>query len=104
MTAGTSKMRTFQALGLVALLMLPGCAGSVVGDAIKGPEKLAQEDDAYCRSIGAVGQDYTNCRLLMTQRRDNKHAIAIDRQGGSGRPAIQCTTMGTGLAVTTTCN
>jgi hypothetical protein len=31
---------------------LGGCAGSIVGDAIAGPEKLAQQDDAYCTSIG----------------------------------------------------
>lgn len=92
-------------LSLPALVLLSGCAGSVVGDAIKGPEKLAQEDDAYCRSIGATGPDYTNCRLLMTQRRDNKHGRALDRAAGALQAATpaQCVTTGPYVARTTTC-
>jgi hypothetical protein len=38
-------------LALVAFV-LGGCAGSIVGDALAGKEKLAQQDDAYCTSIG----------------------------------------------------
>jgi hypothetical protein len=47
---------------------LGGCAGSPVGDAIAGPEKLAQQDDVYCESIGAAKgtPQYTNCRLTVT--------------------------------------
>lgn len=78
-----------------------GCAGSPVGDAIAGPEKLAERDDAYCRSIGAVGTNYTNCRLFVTQQRDNKHARAMSAiRGGS---MIQCVTTGTPGGQTTTC-
>jgi hypothetical protein len=36
---------------LTVLILLGGCAGSIVGDALTGPEKLAQQDDAYCRSL-----------------------------------------------------
>lgn len=83
---------------LPLLLSLSGCAGSVVGDAIAGPEKLAEQDDAYCRSIGATGRDYTNCRLMVTQQRDARHAHRLGL--AAGRPGIQCTTVGP----TTTCN
>jgi hypothetical protein len=63
-------------LGIVVLgAALGGCAGSPVGDAIAGPEKLAQQDDAYCESIGAAKgmPQYTNCRLTVTQHRETKH-------------------------------
>ena len=54
-------------------LSLAGCAGSPVGDALAGPEKLAERDDAYCRSIGAQGDAYTHCRLSVTQQRQANH-------------------------------
>ena len=60
-------------LGIVALAAaLGGCAGSPVGDAIAGPEKLAAQDDAYCNSIGATKGTpaYTDCRLKVTQQRE----------------------------------
>lgn len=58
-------------------LALSGCAGSPVGDAIAGPEKLAAQDDAYCESIGATKgtPTYTDCRLKVTQQREDKHNI-----------------------------
>ena len=62
----TLKMRI---LGIVVLgAALGGCAGSPVGDAIAGPEKLTQQDDVYCESIGAAKgtPQYTNCRLTVT--------------------------------------
>jgi hypothetical protein len=61
---------------ILSLLLLARCAGSIAGDALAGPEKLAHEDDAYCRSIGTnMGSpEYANCRMVMTQRRDAKHA------------------------------
>ena len=66
------------AIFLLGLLSLTGCAGSPLGDAIASPEVLAQRDDTYCRSIGAVPgtQDYMNCRLTVTQNRANKLAAA----------------------------
>lgn len=82
-------------------LMLAGCAGSPVGDAIAGPEKLAQADDTYCRSIGAAGPEYTKCRLFVTQQRDNKHARAL--AAFRPQPTLQCVTMGPPEARTTTC-
>jgi len=57
--------------------LLSACAGSPVGDAIAGPEKLAQQDDAYCRSIGAQGDAYTNCRMFMTHQRDQRHTARL---------------------------
>jgi hypothetical protein len=59
-------------------LALSGCAGSPIGDAIAGPEKLAAQDDAYCQSIGATKgtPNYMNCRLTVTQQRETKHNVA----------------------------
>jgi hypothetical protein len=71
-----SKVKViFAVIGLFALL---GCAGSPVGDLIAGPEKLAQQDDAYCKSIGlSFGtQDYANCRMLQDANRESRHAQA----------------------------
>jgi hypothetical protein len=64
----------FSALAFVAC-MLGGCAGSIVGDAIRGPEKLAQDDDAYCKSIGlSFGTpDYAKCRMMRDQARQAHH-------------------------------
>jgi hypothetical protein len=64
-----------RAMGVLALCSaLAGCAGSPVGDAIAGPEKLALQDDAYCQSIGAAKgtPQYTSCRLTVTQQREDK--------------------------------
>jgi hypothetical protein len=49
---GQPKCEFWEIVALGAAL--GGCAGSPVGDAIAGPEKLAQQDDAYCESIGAA--------------------------------------------------
>lgn len=61
---------------LTGFLLLSGCAGSPMADAIKGPEKLAQEDDAYCRSIGLAFETprYADCRMLQAQARNARHA------------------------------
>lgn len=76
-------MRVFA--GFVALSLLSGCAGSPVGDAIAGPEKLAQQDDEYCRSIGARPgtPNYTNCRLTVSQQRDARHANRLAIAGAA---------------------
>ncbi|MET4086468.1 hypothetical protein ABIC08_009141 [Bradyrhizobium sp. RT9b] len=58
-------------------------------DNIAGPEKLAMQDDAYCQSIGAAKgtPQYTNCRLTVTQQREDKHntawAAAIISEGNN---------------------
>jgi hypothetical protein len=73
---GISKMRI---LGIVALGgALCGCAGSPVADAIAGPEKLAQQDDAYCKSIGLNfgTNQYAGCRMVQSQAREERHARA----------------------------
>jgi hypothetical protein len=56
--------------------VLGACAGSIVGDAIAGPEKLAQQDDAYCQAIGTRfgTPEYSNCRLIQQQTRETRHA------------------------------
>ena len=101
-------------LALLAVCLLAGCAGTPVGDALIGPEKLAQQDDAYCRSIGAVGPNYTNCRLFMTKDRADRHTAAINsaadsfqRAGDSFQrtgPNVTCTTTGPNSRRTTTCD
>ena len=54
-------------LALLAACLLAGCAGTPVGDALIGPEKLAQQDDAYCRSIGAAGPNYPQLSAVYDQ-------------------------------------
>jgi hypothetical protein len=55
--------------------MLAGCAGSIVGDALIGPEGLAKRDDAYCQSIGAAPgtPEYVRCRQVEAMRREAHH-------------------------------
>lgn len=69
-------------LGIAVLgVGLAGCAGSPVGDAIAGPEKLAAQDDAYCQSIGLRfgTPDYANCRMITGQQRQQGHQAAMQR-------------------------
>ena len=63
------------AVVLVAGLSLAGCAGSPVGDAMAGPEKLAARDDATCQSYGArPGTDaYVACRMNVANQRQAEH-------------------------------
>lgn len=72
------------AIPLVASF-LAGCAGSPVGDALAGPEKLAAADDSYCQSIGTRfgTPEYANCRMAQTNNRENRHAhrLGIAAQG-----------------------
>jgi hypothetical protein len=127
---GSSTLMTQRGLAVAAMLLMPlllmDCAGSRVGDAIAGPEKLAQQDDAYCRSIGAnVGTPaYTQCRMFATERRDHAHEASAERLAAAGRalqnidpppvptpaPALvlprptDCTSTRTGYIVQTHCN
>jgi hypothetical protein len=86
-------------------LSLAGCAGSPLGDTITGPDKLAQQDNAYCNSIGAQSGSpaYTQCRLQLTSQREASHegyrnramvglAIAAAANQPPRRPAVTCTT------------
>lgn len=79
----------------VLCVTLAGCAGSPVGDALAGPEKLAAQDDAYCQSIGATKgtPSYTDCRLRVTQMRETKHNMARSA-AMSGGPVV-CNRIGT---------
>lgn len=94
---------------MLSASLLAGCAGSPVGDALRGPEKLAQEDDAYCRSIGAQGDAYTNCRLVVAQQRAAGHAARMQAIGNvnwrpvGSSPSVTCTTTGPASMRTTTC-
>jgi hypothetical protein len=70
-------------LGASFAILLAGCAGSPLGDAITGPEQLAQRDDAYCKSIGTTigSPEYANCRMLADQQRANQHAASLGLMG-----------------------
>jgi hypothetical protein len=59
-------------------LLLAGCAGSVIGDAIN-PEGVAQREDAYCTSIGLkLGTpDYANCRMNLQAQTNANHQRAL---------------------------
>lgn len=61
---------------LLVSTILTGCAGSIAGDALAGPEKLAQQDDTYCQSIGTRfgTTEYATCRENATARREAHHA------------------------------
>lgn len=93
---GVYKMRLLVILPICTLLS--GCAGSIVGDALAGPEKLAAQDDGYCKSIGAEpGSDrYYQCRMTLTQQRESKKNTYSSSQGGS----VVCNRLGN----TTICN
>jgi hypothetical protein len=93
------QMRVVGVITLCAAL--GGCAGSVVGDAIAGPEKLALQDDAYCQSIGAAKgtPQYTSCRLTVTQQREDRHNRAL-AAASSGTSTTTCSRYGS----TVTCN
>jgi hypothetical protein len=114
------------ALAFLCALFLANCAGSPVGDALAGPEVLAQRDDAYCRSIGAVPgtQNYMNCRLTVSQNREINHAnrfaaaqagLAAASAASAPQPVIQptpsilpppptrCRSMQVGITVQTVC-
>jgi hypothetical protein len=84
-------MKTPALFGLLLLPILTGCAGSIVGDAIAGPERLAQQDDAYCQSIGARSgtQSYMDCRLLRDQNREMHHARGAAMVGAGAAIASQ---------------
>lgn len=105
-------MRILWALPI--FVILSGCSGSPLGDAIAGPEKLAQQDDAYCASIGtpAGTPSYPQCRMNLTQMRESKHegyrnramvglAIASEMNRPTPPPpTVVCRSMGN----TTVCN
>ncbi len=86
-----------------ALLVLSGCAGSPVGDALAGPEKLAAQDDSYCQSIGLKfgSNEYANCRLIQSEQRDRRHTA---RLGIAARSLSNLSTPAPSSTVTTTCN
>ena len=70
-----------------ALVGLAGCQGTPIGDAMIGPEKLAQMDDQYCRSIGAApgSPSYVQCRMFKTSEREQNHRAAFARAGAGLR-------------------
>lgn len=102
------------ALAVASAITLVGCAGSPVGDAIAGPEALAQRDDAYCKSIGAQpgSSDYTQCRMFATQQRNAGHQAAFNRSAAASRTflatqaaqrPVNCTSTTFGATTTTNC-
>jgi hypothetical protein len=85
------------------IITLAGCAGSPVGDAIAGPEKLAAQDDSYCQSIGLKfgTNEYANCRLIQSQQRDRRHTA---RLGIAAQSLSNLSAPTSSPSVTTTCN
>ncbi len=59
--------------------LLAGCAGSVLGDAIAGPEAVAAREDSYCQSLGLQfgTPEYADCRLRTGEGRQARHQMAI---------------------------
>ena len=93
---------------LPGFLLLGGCAGSLVGDMIAGPEALAARDDKYCRSIGFQfgTPEYGNCRLTVSGQRDAAHQATLDSMGPLEAPrrSRQCVSRRIGSAVYTDCD
>ena len=99
---------------VVAGLGLAGCAGSPVGDAIAGPEKLAARDDATCQSYGATpgSNAYVQCRMITAQNRDENHRarLAAAQQSfaaasqAAQAPPQNCTIMRGAIATNVVCH
>lgn len=70
---------------VLSVVVLAGCQGTPVGDAMIGKEKLAAMDDDYCRSIGAIpgSNPYIQCRMFRTAERNRSHQAAFQRAGAS---------------------
>lgn len=88
-------------------LLLAGCQGSVVGDALAGKEGRDKQDDAYCQSIGATkGTNlYVQCRMQATQNRDVRHAAAwANYNRGVANMNAANANMNQNRMVTTNCN
>lgn len=79
------------ALFLALCSPLGGCAGSIVGDAMAGPERLAQRDNDYCQSIGALPgtQAYMSCRMQQDQLRESHHSRGAAMVGAGAALAGQ---------------
>jgi hypothetical protein len=72
-----AELRTLVFSVLIGVAPILGaCDGSICGDAIAGPEKLAQQDEAYCQSIGTRfgTPEYSDCQLIQQQTRKTRHA------------------------------
>lgn len=106
----------FRILALGSMLLLTGCAGSVVGDAIAGPEAVASREDAYCQSLGLRfgTPEYANCRLATNGQRQQRHQAAmqsaadgLQRAAENMRPVTlpprQCISRPVGQTVVTDC-
>ncbi|MGN7962190.1 hypothetical protein [Brucella sp. 22210] len=68
-----------------SLIVLAGCQGTPIGDAMIGKEKLAAMDDSYCKSIGAAPNTnaYVQCRMFKTAQREQSHQRAYSRASAS---------------------
>lgn len=103
-------------VGVVGMLVVTGCQGTPVGDAMIGSEKLSQMDDQYCQSIGAKPKTdaYVQCRMFKTSQRDQSHQLAFQRaaaglqatgaqmqQNAYANRPINCTSTATGTWVGT---
>lgn len=59
-------------------LLLAGCAGSVIGDAMN-PQAVVAREDGYCQSIGLKfgTPDYAACRMNLQAQTNANHQRAI---------------------------
>lgn len=96
---------------LPVMLTLGGCAGSVLGDAVAGPEAVAAREDGYCQSIGLRfgTPEYANCRMTVGSQRQQAHQAAISgalngmQQSFQPPPTINCTSQRMGTITNTSC-
>jgi hypothetical protein len=57
------------------LLFASAFVTSTLGGCDIGPEKLAQQDDAFCHSLGSPGtKEYDRCRVNLKEARERRHA------------------------------
>jgi hypothetical protein len=106
-------MSPARVLLLPIVLPLAGCAASPAADLIAGPEKLAVQDDAYCKSIGLRfgTNEYAACRMTQTADRNARLQHALDTAASinitptfTQQPTINChTTRGVQGSTDTVC-
>lgn len=103
-------------LALTMAVLLSGCAGSPVGDALAGPDAVAAREDAYCRSMGLQfgSAEYANCRLVTGGQRQQRHQAAVQSAFDGAQRSVEamrpaplpprtCTSRPVGNTVVTDC-
>lgn len=92
MAPGSPVIRPALGLGAVLALFgclgLAGCAGSVLGDAMAGPEAVADREAAYCASMGFQygTPQHADCRLQVAMQRQQLHHQTIQNALSGAMP------------------